>query len=184
MQRGSVTLTVNLVGLREAVFNVLGYENDKAGREILHKVVETAVDVAKKKGKELGDDVRISMTEGGGASRFAVLDGEKYGKNSALKTVETYSEGVVLDSGEQYTAKSDGIAECNRLSKMLNGGLLVMLPLDRDADDGKIREVLERTAGLIARFRPVKPVSICGGCGYKDGRLEGRCPRCKSSNIL
>ena len=34
---------------------------------MLHKVIETAVDVAKKKGKELGDDVKICMTESDGS---------------------------------------------------------------------------------------------------------------------
>ncbi|MDX1447247.1 anaerobic ribonucleoside-triphosphate reductase, partial [Lishizhenia sp.] len=46
MQRSSTTLIVNLVGLREAVFNILGYEDNKEGRAVLHKVLETAVDVA------------------------------------------------------------------------------------------------------------------------------------------
>ncbi|MDX1533602.1 MAG: anaerobic ribonucleoside-triphosphate reductase, partial [Nitrosopumilaceae archaeon] len=71
MQRGSITLVINLVGLHEAVYNILGYEDNKEGRDVLHKVIETAVDVAKKKGKELGDDVRICMTESDGSTRFA-----------------------------------------------------------------------------------------------------------------
>ena len=34
---------------------------------LLHKVIETAVDVAAKKGKEIGDPVHISMTETDGS---------------------------------------------------------------------------------------------------------------------
>ena len=49
MQRSSVTLVVNLVGLKEAVFNILGFQDNKEGRDILNKVIETAVDVAAKK---------------------------------------------------------------------------------------------------------------------------------------
>ena len=86
MQRSSVSLVVNLVGLKEAVFNILGFKDNKEGREVLHKVIQTAVDVGAKKGKELGDSVAISMTETEGANRFANLDGEKYGKNSTLNS--------------------------------------------------------------------------------------------------
>jgi ribonucleoside-triphosphate reductase len=89
MQRSSVSLVVNLVGLKEAVFNILGVKDNKEGRNILHKVIETAVDVAAKKGKELGDPVTICMTETEGSHRFATLDGEKYGKNSALNSMES-----------------------------------------------------------------------------------------------
>jgi Oxygen-sensitive ribonucleoside-triphosphate reductase len=49
MQRSSVSLVVNLVGLKEAVFNILGFQNNKEGRDILYKVIETAVDVSAKK---------------------------------------------------------------------------------------------------------------------------------------
>ena len=51
MQRSSVSLVVNLVGLKEAVFNILGFQDDKEGREILYKVIETAVDVRCKERK-------------------------------------------------------------------------------------------------------------------------------------
>ncbi|TMR62984.1 ArsR family transcriptional regulator, partial [Streptococcus pseudopneumoniae] len=51
MQRNPISLVLNLVGLREAIFNILGYQDNKEGRQILHKVIETAVDIATKKGK-------------------------------------------------------------------------------------------------------------------------------------
>ena len=55
----------------------------------LHKVIQTAVDVGAKKGKELGDNVTICMTDTEGSTRFARLDGEKYGKNSSLNSMES-----------------------------------------------------------------------------------------------
>ena len=136
MQRSSVSLVVNLVGLKEAVFNILGFEDNKEGREILRKVIETAIDVGTKKGKELGDPVTICMTETEGSSRFATLDGEKYGKNSALNSMDddSYSEGMSFKASEisDYNAKSDRVSECNKLSKLVNGGMLVKLELDQD----------------------------------------------------
>jgi len=71
MQRNPISLVLNLVGLREAIFNILGYKDNKEGRQILHKVIETAVDIATKKGKELDEDIRISMIQSDGSTRFA-----------------------------------------------------------------------------------------------------------------
>ncbi|MDO7696748.1 MAG: ArsR family transcriptional regulator, partial [Nitrosopumilus sp.] len=39
MQRSSVSLVINLVGLKESVFNILGFKDNKDGRAIIHKVI-------------------------------------------------------------------------------------------------------------------------------------------------
>ena len=48
MQRGTVSLVINLVGLQNAVYGILGFKDNKEGQNILHKVIETAVDIASK----------------------------------------------------------------------------------------------------------------------------------------
>ena len=188
MQRSSSSLIVNLVGLREAVFKILGYKDNKEGRDILHKVIETAVDVAAKKGKEIGDDVKICMTESEGSTRFATLDGEKYGKNSVLQSLEgkPYSEGVLLEASEipELTAKNDKIVECNKLSKTLNGGLLTRIRFDKDAKVSEIKKIIEKAGDLTSSFKPEKQVAICGNCGLKDEKLGEKCPNCKSPYII
>ena len=63
MQKNSISLNLNLVGLKEAVFSILGHKDDKEGKEILYKVVQTAVDVATKKGKESGVNVTVAMVD-------------------------------------------------------------------------------------------------------------------------
>ncbi len=188
MQRNSLSLVLNLVGLQEAVFNILGYQNNKEGRQILHKVIETAVDISTKKGKELGEDIRICMTQSDGTSRFASLDGEKYGKNSLLNVLDNdmYSEGIILERSEiaELTTKSEKISECNKIAKLLNGGLLVQLRIDNDAKVDDIKTTIEKTALLTSSFKTIKQVSICGECGYKDEKLGNKCPKCKSPYIL
>ena len=188
MQRSSISLVVNLVGLREAVFNILGFQDNKEGRNVLYKVIETAVDIAAKKGKEFGDPVTISMTETESSARFARLDGEKYGKNSALNSMEgdSYSQGVVLESDEigSYTAKGEPISEYNKLSKILNGGLLVVLRLNKEAGVDEIKKSIEKTAALIPSFKPIKNVSICSECGFKDASFEDKCRKCKSPYVI
>ena len=188
MQKSSVSLVVNLVGLKEAVFNILGFQDNKEGREILHKVIETAVDVGAKKGKELGDSVAICMTETESSTRFASLDGEKYGKNSSLNSMEgdSYSDGIVINASEvsDLTLKSDPITECNKLSKSLNGGLFVTLNIDKDAKVADIKKSIEKTSQLTPSFKPVKSIAICGECGFKDEPFEDKCPKCKSPYVI
>jgi len=188
MQRSSVSLVINLVGLKEAVFNILGYKDNKDGRAILHKVIETAVDVGAKKGKELGDPVHISMTETEGSTRFATLDGEKYGKNSSLNVNDSdhYTQGIILNAAEigDYTNKSEEIVECNKLSKILNGGLSVILQIANDAKITDIKKSIEKTAELTNSFKPIRSIAICGECGFKEEPFTDKCPKCKSPYIV
>ncbi len=188
MQKSSVSLVVNLVGLKEAVFNILGFQDNKEGRDILHKVIETAADVGAKKGKESGDIVAISMTETEGSARFATLDGEKYGKNSSLNSMDAdfYSQGIVVKASEvsDLTAKSEVISECNKLSKLLNGGLLVGLQIDKDAKIEDIKKSIEKTSGLTSSFKPMTSATICGECGFKDEPFDDKCPKCKSPYVV
>jgi len=188
MQRSSVSLIVNLVGLKESVFNILGFQDNKEGRDVLNKVIETAVDVATKKGKELGDTVAISMVETEGSARFANLDGEKYGKNSALSSLDrdSYSQGIIIKASEisELTNKSEIISECNKLSKLLNGGLLVSLEIDKNSSNAEIKKSIEKAAELTNSFKPVKKIAICGECGFKDQPFVDKCPKCKSPYVI
>mgnify|MGYP003323222195 FL=1 len=98
MQKNSMSLILNLVGLNEAVFSILGHKDDKEGRAILYKVLQTAVDVALKKGKESGVNVTVAMVDTDGISRFTTLDSEKYGKNSVQNSTSSglYSQGFSI----------------------------------------------------------------------------------------
>ena len=188
MQKGSVTLVVNLIGLKEAIYGILGYENNKAGQEILAKVVTTAMEVASKKGKEMGDNVTISITESDAASRFSSLDGEKYGKMSIHQHLEgeSYSEGTIIDASEieGMNPKSEKIAESNHMAKMLNGGLLVHLKIPDNMEASGIKKAIEKAGELLGSFRPVRKVPICSNCGLKEEKINEKCPVCKSPYIL
>ena len=188
MQRSSVSLIVNLTGLHNAVYGILGFKDDKQGKEILHKVIETAVDIASKKAKELSVNVMISITESDGSDRFVSLDEEKYGKDSILKIIdgETYSQGITLDGGTmtELTAKSAEIVECNKITKILNGGLLVPLKIPGGTKVTQIKKLIEKACSFIDSFKPVIKIPVCGNCGFKGEKLVDKCPTCKSSFII
>ena len=188
MQRNSVSFVVNLVGLHNAVYGILGYDNNKEGKEIINKVIKTAVDVGSEQGKKLGVNVLISMTQSDGSNRFISLDGEKYGKDSVLNIAnnEMYSEGIILDAGiiTKLTAKSDEIIECNKIATILNGSMLVQLNIPKGTKANEVKKVIEKTSSLISSFKPVMKVPICGNCGLKDEKLADKCPVCKSPFII
>ena len=188
MQHGTASLVVNLVGLQNAVFGILGFKDNKEGQDILHKVVETAVDIASKKGKELGIDVIVGMTDSDGSDRFISLDGEKYGKSSVqeITDTESYSQGMVfdIDTISNLTGKSIEITECNKISKILSGNLSVQIAIPKGTGVDRIKKVIEKASGITSSFKPVMPVSTCGNCGFKDDKLSEKCPNCKSTYII
>jgi len=188
MQRSTVSLVINLVGLQNAVYGILGFKNNNEGQQILHKVIETAVDIATKKSKDLGINIIVSMTESDGSERFIALDAEKYGKNSVqqITDTETYSEGIVLDIDKisSLTGKSAEITECNKISKTLNGGLLLQIAIPKGTKVDEIKKVIEKGASITSSFKPVMQVPICGNCGFKDEKLGDKCPTCKSTYIV
>ena len=188
MQRSNVSLVLNLVGLKEAVFNILDHKDVKDGNEILYKVLETAIDIANKKGEEAGINVKIAMVDSDGISRFVTLDGEKYGKNSVIDMTDngSYSQGLLIDGKDisSLNAKNEIITECNKRTKILNGGIAVKIRLDDKSTPADIKKIIEDTSSLISSFKPIKHVPICGNCGYKDEKLSDKCPACKSQYII
>ena len=188
MQRSNVSLVLNLVGLKEAVFNILDHKDVKDGNEILYKVLETAIDIAGKKGEEAGINVKIAMVDSDGISRFVTLDGEMYGKNSVIDMTDdgSYSQGLLIDGKDisSLNAKNEIITECNKRTKILNGGIAVKIRLDDKSTPADIKKIIEDTSSLISSFKPVKHVPICGNCGYKDEKLSDKCPTCKSQYII
>ena len=160
MQKNNSSLILNLVGLKEAVYKILGHKDDKDGKEILNKVLETAVDIAHKKGQEMGIDVSIAMVDSDELTRFVTLDSEKYGKNSIMDVLDgdMYSQGLELNAAEldKLTLKNEIISEYNKIHKTLDGGLLVKLQFDAKTKEVDIKKAIEKASSLISSFKPIK----------------------------
>ena len=161
----------------------------KQGQEILHKVIETAVDIASKKDKDLGINIIVCMTESDGSERFIALDGGKYGKNSVqqITDTETYSQGIVLDIDKlsSLTGKSAEITECNKIGKILNGSLLIQITIPKGTKADVIsKRSLRKELASPAHSSLLCKSPICGNCGFKDEKLGDKCPACKSTYII
>jgi ribonucleoside-triphosphate reductase len=188
MQRSTVSLVINLVGLQNAVYGILGFKDNKEGQETMYKVIETAVDIASKKGKELGINVIVGMIASDGSERFITLDGEKYGKNSVQEITDTnmYSQGTTfdIDTLSNLTGKSTEITECNKIAKILSGNLYIQIAIQKGTDAGQIKKVIEKASNITSSFKPIMQVPTCGNCGFKDDKLAEKCPNCKSTYII
>ena len=127
------------------------------------------------------------MVESDGVERFTTLDGEKYGK-SVVQQISTgdYSQGIIIDVDtlSSLTAKSTEITECNKISNILTGGLLVQVTIPKGTKSDQIKKVIEKGSSIISSFKPIMQVSICGNCGFKDEKLVDKCPNCKSTYIV
>ena len=71
---------------------------------------------------------------------------------------DLYSQGLELNPSELHklTAKSEIISDYNKISKILDGGLLVKLPFDVKTKDIDIKKAIEKTSSLISSFKPIK----------------------------
>lgn len=187
MQLVTTNILINLTGAKESVYNILGYGANNNGREILQKVLKTAVDVATEQGKHLGEDsVGIAMISDDSAERFASLDSDKYGKISLLSTQQNtpaYSQGLTLNGRELLLSDNNSssiIKECISIDKLLNGGLSVMLDVSDLTSNVEVKNAIEAASDLQF-FRPTVKLMLCNTCGKRTRTYPiEKCEFCKS----
>jgi ribonucleoside-triphosphate reductase len=193
IQLGTTNVIINLTGIEESVYKILGHDASNDGAEILQKVLKTAVDVAAEYGKQLGEDsIGIAMIHYDSATRFATLDSDKYGKISLLtsnqqKTV-TYSQGLTLNARELLLSDNNKhnsvIKECISIDNILNGGLSLTLDVSELYSDEEVKNAIESAADLPF-FRLMSRVLVCNTCGKRSSTQSSeRCEYCKSPYLL
>jgi len=184
MQLSRMNLVINLTGVRESVYNILGHEFD--GEEIIRKVLQTAVEVASDQGKQVGDDsIRIAMITDDSSTRLASLDSEKYGnmyRQAGDKImIKSYSQGLLVN-GRDLLANSGPIIEStNSIDELLNGGVSINVDTS-DLEDNELIESINKSYGFNF-FRPIYRNKICSSCGTKISMSSGVCKSCGSTNF-
>lgn len=184
MQLSRMNLVINLTGVRESVYNILGHEFD--GEEIIQKVLHTAVEVASDQGKQFGDDsIRIAMITDDSSNRLASLDSEKYGnmyrQAGDKMMIKSYSQGLLVN-GRDLLANSGPIIEStNSIDGLLNGGVSINVDTS-DLEDNEFIESVNKSYGFNF-FRPIYRNKICSSCGTKISMSSGVCKSCGSTNF-
>ena len=184
MQLSRMNLVINLTGVRESVYNILGHEFD--GEEIIQKVLHTAVDVASVQGKQAGDDsIRISMITDDSSTRLASLDSEKYGnmyrQAGDKMMIKSYSQGLLVNGRDLLANRGPIIESTNSIDELLNGGVSINVDTS-DLEDNELIESINKSYGFNF-FRPIYRNKICSSCGTKISMSSGVCKSCGSTNF-
>ena len=184
MQLSRMNLVINLTGVRESVYNILGHEFD--GEEIIQKVLHTAVEVASDQGKQVGDDsIRIAMITDDSSTRLASLDSEKYGnlyrQAGDEMMIKSYSQGLLIDGRELLTNSGPIIESTNSIDELLNGGVSINVDTS-DLEDNELIESINKSRAFNY-FRPMYRNKICSSCGTKISLSSGVCKSCGSTNF-
>jgi ribonucleoside-triphosphate reductase (formate) len=184
LQRATTGIIVNLTGVHEAVYSILGHDAAHGGSEVMQKVLKTAVEVAQSQAKQLGDEASIAMITDGSAARFASIDSDKYGRVSLsqAQNIASYSQGMTLSGKELLTKGSSLVKECAVIDKLLNGGLAATIDVT-DLSAADVRGAIEATSEL-AFSRPRFALAVCATCGKKSKASSDRCESCKSPHRL
>ncbi len=184
MQLSKMNLVINLTGIRESVYNILGHEFD--GEEIIQKVLHTAVEVASDQGKLAGDDsIRIAMITDDSNTRLASLDSEKYGNLSHQagndSMIKSYSQGLLINGRDLLSNSGPIIESSNSIDRLLNGGVSLNVDIS-DLTDNELKDCINRSFDFNF-FRPVYKNKICSSCGTKMPVSSEVCQSCGSTNF-
>ena len=109
---------------------------------------------------------------------------EKALSNKSLTLKLIHRELYLTLISYQVSLEKVQITECNKIGKILNGGLLIQITMPKGTNAGDIKKVIEKGASITSSFKPVMQASICGNCGFKDEELGDKCPACKSTYII
>jgi ribonucleoside-triphosphate reductase len=184
MQLSRINLVINLTGIRESVYNILGHEFN--GEEIIQKVLHTAVEVASDQGKLSGDEsIRIAMITDDSSSRLASLDSEKYGnmydQSDDDSMIKSYSQGVLINGRDLLSNSGPIIESSNSIDKLLNGGVSLNVDIS-DLTDNELKDCIDKAFDLNF-FRPVYRSKICSSCGTRIAMSSEVCQNCGSTNL-
>ena len=177
---GSTNMLINLTGLNESIFNILGYGGkNEEGIEIIQKVIKTANDVVFQFDKKDYEHFGVSIINDNSSNRFVQLDSEKFGKIS--HTFGSYSQGLVItkkDLGEENSLSRNLLF----LDNLLTGGFSVKLDTTTLHLTDTV-DFLSKSIDLIPYFDIVNKQVICNVCGSRVS-TSGLCSICKSNNLL
>jgi len=184
MQLSKMNLVINLTGIRESVYNILGHEFD--GEEIIQKVLHTAVEVASDQGRRAGDDsIRIAMITDDSNTRLASLDSEKYGnmyhEAGDEMMIKSYSQGLLINGRDLLSNTGPIIESSNSIDKLLTGGVSLNVDVS-DLSDSELMDCISKSYDFNF-FRPIYRNKICSSCGTKISLSSEVCQNCGSTNF-
>lgn len=175
---GATSIVVNLTGLNESIYDILGYSGDD-GFDVIKKVIKTANDVLYSLDQSNSHKFGVSLINDSSSTRFVDLDSNKFGKLTHDFT--SYSQGITITK----SAFDDGnslFEKMMELDNLVTGGLHIKFDVS-DVSEDEIPDYLSKTINNISHFELFEKHLICSACGSHDV-TDSICNSCGSSTIL
>jgi ribonucleoside-triphosphate reductase (formate) len=176
---GSTNMLINLTGLNESIFDILGYiDNNEKGIEIVQKVIKTANDIVFNFDKKNYEHFGISIINDNSSKRFAQLDSKKFGKLS--HTFGSYSQGLIITKKD--LEENSLPRNLLLLDDLLTGGFSVKLDTTNLRLDDTV-DFISKSTDLIPHFDIIDRQIICSVCGSRVVNND-MCSVCNSNNLI
>ncbi len=190
LQMGKLEAMINLVGIQESVYDILGYDHENNGNNVIKKIIQTAVDIINEQRKENQEnaEIGITMLKDESAYRFKDLDNEKYGKSITINNDEniiSYSQGLKID-GSNILSNSldvDSIIQFYSSIENLLKGVSIDVDITNITNIEDIKKVVKSSTNLPF-FHLTHKFSLCNICGERFLIPNLKiCQKCDSSKI-
>ncbi len=190
LQMGKLEAMINLVGIQESVYDILGYDHENNGNNVIKKIIQTAVDIINEQRKENQEnaEIGITMLKDESAYRFKDLDNEKYGKSITINNDEniiSYSQGLKID-GSNILSNSldvDSIIQFYSSIENLLKGVSIDVDITNITNIEDIKKVVKSSTNLPF-FHLTLNFSLCNICGERFLIPNLKiCQKCDSSKI-
>ncbi|MGD1835692.1 MAG: anaerobic ribonucleoside-triphosphate reductase [Nitrososphaeraceae archaeon] len=191
MKFGEIESSINLVGLQESIFDILGYSYDIKGKQVMDKSLKTTVDVINEQNKNNNTNslVGITMLSDVSARRFKQLDVEKYGKSSTYNILNSsdyyYSQGSLLKPNNVFNKDNfdDFLNSCNLFDNTLTNGISVAVDITDLQSNQEIHKLFT-TSFDLPNFKISTSVYVCTSCGNRSINPSQKCLSCSSTRII
>ena len=190
LQHGKLEASVNLVGIQESVYEILGYSSKNNGNDIIKKIFHTAVDIINEQRKENQENVEVGITmlKDESSYRFKDLDNEKYGKSITTNNDEdmiSYSQGFKIDGRNILTGSLDinSIIEYYTSIENLSRGISFDIDITYITNVEDLKKIIQVSANLPF-FHLTLNFSLCNICGERFNTPNLKiCQKCNSYKI-
>ncbi len=193
LETGQMFTLINLVGINESIYNILGYNVGKEGNNILCKVIQTASDIIKEQTKAIPDSrIGVTILKDESSTRFKNLDDEKYGKsvtisdNHANIEGENYSEGFQIKGTDIISNNFSMdllLDHYSKVADILQGNISIDLDINDITSQNDVTKVIEFSLNFpFVHLRST--LSLCTTCGARSEKGEMKiCQSCGSQKI-
>ena len=181
----SLPVVINLLGLDESLTELAGDRAPTpAKNKMAQSIIQSAIKVSADRGQKAGQTLAVSILADPAASRFAIMDSDRFGRAGILPQGErrVYSHGGAVSFGQLQDGEA--IQHLSQMSTQLNGGFDMSIIPERSLSSEELLEHIAEANRLFTFYRIEPKITICRSCGTKVVGHVGRCKTCRSTSQI